>query len=88
MRDFCFQVLILVYFYLFMHQIKRDSEPHLGSGKCILKNLIRKEILMYYRPFLYLRHFQNDKSQRPFSPSFFLLFCPLPPHLLSPGFQL
>ncbi len=49
-----------------MHQIKRDSEPHLGSGKCILKNLIRKEILMDYRPSPHLRHFQNDKSQRPF----------------------
>lgn len=65
-------------FYLFMHQIKRDSEPHLGSGKCILKNLIRKEILMYYRHSLYLRHFQNDKSQRPFSPSFFLPILPPP----------
>lgn len=55
-----------------MHQIKRDSEPHLGSGKCILKNLIRKEILMDYRPSPHLRHFQNDKSQRPFilPPSF------------------
>lgn len=46
-----------------MHQIKRDSEPHLGSGKCILRNLIRKEILMDYRPSPHLRHFHNDKSQ-------------------------
>lgn len=60
-----------------MHQIKRDSEPHLGSGKCILKNLIRKEILMDYRPSPHLRHFQNDKSQRPFMLplSFFLFSC-------------
>ena len=70
-----------------MHQIKRDSEPHLGSGKCILKNLIRKEILMDYRPSPHLRHFQNDKSQRPFILSFFpfsrlFLPVPLPPLLL------
>lgn len=71
-----------------MHQIKRDSEPHLGSGKCILKNLIRKEILMDYRPSPHLRHFQNDKSQRPFIPplslSLFLsLSLPLSRCLLS-----
>lgn len=73
-----------------MHQIKRDSEPHLGSGKCILKNLIRKEILMDYRPSPHLRHFQNDKSQRPFilplsftfPVSLSLPSLPLPPLLL------
>lgn len=74
-----------------MHQIKRDSEPHLGSGKCILKNLIRKEILMDYRPSPHLRHFQNDKSQRPFIPPLSFSFpvslypslpLPLPPLLL------
>lgn len=67
-----------------MHQIKRDSEPHLGSGKCILKNLIRKEILMDYRPSPHLRHFQNDKSQRPFIPPLsFLLPVSLYPSLSS-----
>lgn len=74
-----------------MHQIKRDSEPHLGSGKCILKNFIRKEILMDYRPSPHLRHFQNDKSQRPFIPPLSFSFpvslypslpLPLPPLLL------
>ncbi len=57
-----------------MHQIKRDREPHLGSGKCILKNLIKKEILMDYRPSPHLRHFQNDKSQRLFIPPLSLSF--------------